>query len=1084
MADEEQSAPKAVSRRRFLTGGALVGGMTLIDAGVPRLRTQTIGVIQQQLGHVQAQPAGPGVAGPTLTLDLRRREDLLYLTFDFYNLRLDTADPTHPVLVKRNNALDASVVVRFPPQHVLEETFDEPLGNGTLRPPPVRSRLAGESRLGFTSVLPLPYTTGALLSWDAWTPRLVPAAAGSSQDPRPPTATETALELPWWLILSPGVGGVWRHHGRRTGGQLLAIQPTLPVTIDGRTDLWQTNLQSRGLLAGRTVRAVWHLDTDANNAPSKYRSTASTPKPFNQPLLPRDWHDIVFNTSRILRDHTPNPLQIDRLSLSALGGTLDASGRWAQSTYNSLVELVQKTYVGRDAFVKVVRAGYLFPFGIPAVHVTVSVRELVTPEDPAGTVAYLRKHSFLVVSPADKNLANGFGQTARGGREMPFTAIRATTLQTPDLLPPADYYDVDKGQAFVPMVHQDDPFRLHFIGRDWTGAETGFTSPVVFVDSVASITKNVSVDGHSVPVVGRVRDHYDNKMDALAVALRTGHLVGSSVAFAPSAKDGDTRHEVHTMTWTSHALDREHTPDELLAAAQPRWYPSLLEASLRLTPAEQVSGRSFGGVPVRYHASYRDNGFAGPNRGHVYLKTVDPPAVHFKGDRCGAVMLPNFGLAGLSRRIGPVGGDLDFAATQGTFAASKFFDGATILGTVDLADIVDDGGGSVPLERAPTISSSRQGSSEVTVLHFETPTKPDLSAPDGTSYFEPGASGTPMVLDAKVVTDLADPTKSLTTVDGTLTDFTMWLLGSGSLAFVELHFSQLRFHAEAGQDAVVDPTIDATAFHGVMEFIQTLSEYLSFGGDGMAIDTEPTQITVSLSFSIPSIELGVFTLENISFGAGLVLPFTGDPAQISFSFCTRDNPFHLTISLFGGGGWFGLTLDMHHVSHFEVGLEFGASAAIDLGVAAGEVHIWAGIYFQLDTNDAGDTHVTLTGYVRAGGSVEVLVIASVSLEAYIGFTFDDDNGTTKVGGEADLTLTVSVLCFSISVSASWEQYFGGEGDPVFEDFFPPDATTYDDDGNPGTPDVPLPIDQWSSASWDDYCLAFATRRPAMADATR
>jgi len=73
---------------------------------------------------------------------------------------------------------------------------------------------------------------------------------------RQPLATETAIEAPWRLFLSPNYSGAWAHS-------------TAPVTLDNRTELWHTRLAVRKQQASafvadesipRRVRAVWSPD--------------------------------------------------------------------------------------------------------------------------------------------------------------------------------------------------------------------------------------------------------------------------------------------------------------------------------------------------------------------------------------------------------------------------------------------------------------------------------------------------------------------------------------------------------------------------------------------------------------------------------------------------------------------------------------------------------------------------------------------------------------------------------------------------------------------------------------------------------
>src|ERR1044072_5303175 len=94
-------------------------------------------------------------------------------------------------------------------------------------------------------------------------------------------------------------------------------------------------------------------------------------------------------------------------------------------------------------------------------------------------------------------------------------------------------------------------------------------------------------------------------------------------------------------------------------------------------------------------------------------------------------------------------------------------------------------------------------------------------------------------------------------------------------------------------------------------------------------------VNVGFTLAIPTVGIGIFTLQNISFSAGFFLPFLGDEATLRLAFCQRHQPFILTVMLFGGGGFFGIEIGMGGVRMIEGALEFGASIGVNLGVAAG-----------------------------------------------------------------------------------------------------------------------------------------------------
>ena len=210
-----------------------------------------------------------------------------------------------------------------------------------------------------------------------------------------------------------------------------------------------------------------------------------------------------------------------------------------------------------------------------------------------------------------------------------------------------------------------------------------------------------------------------------------------------------------------------------------------------------------------------------------------------------------------------------------------------------------------------------------------------------------------------------------------------------------------------------------------------------------AIDVTASGITALYTLGLPNITVGVFSLQNISLSAGLNIPFNGTPVMARFAFCTRDDPFLLTVSMFGGGGFFGIALSPTGIEILEVSLEFGGSLSFDIGVASGGVYVMAGIYFKM----AGD-EVELTGYLELGGAVSVLGLITLSIEFYLGLTYQ--SAGNKVWGQATLTVHIELLFFSIPVEMTVERQFAGdESDPTFQQLVP------------------------TQADWDAYADAFA-----------
>jgi len=303
---------------------------------------------------------------------LRRREDQVWLQFDFTNLAVDTTAPDAPLL-RRIASADAFITVRFPPQHMAEQVI-------TSVPAawPLDTRLAGGTRLVFRvpqDVATIPFTEETLLHWGALAPAVSPAALARGAVPAQPLPIaepdnrETALEVPWRLLLSPHGGAGWAH-------------ATEPVSHQGRTELWHTRLGAAvpgGVdedADGRTVRVLWATDADfpawlllsgaaGAKDPPDGTVVPAPGLPFRLPLTPRDRVQLVRATADYgIAGYTPDPVDVNHLVLTSVGAWMSVDGSWnGPPTALSILGWRHQVTAGRDQSVRVVQRGYLLQIG-------------------------------------------------------------------------------------------------------------------------------------------------------------------------------------------------------------------------------------------------------------------------------------------------------------------------------------------------------------------------------------------------------------------------------------------------------------------------------------------------------------------------------------------------------------------------------------------------------------------------------------------------------------------------------------------------------------------------------------------------
>ena len=863
----------------------------------------------------------------------------------------------------------------------------------------------------------------------------------------PPAAHQTALELPYRLILSPHAFNVWAH----------SIQA---VTRNGRTELWHTRLAAAnpdGTIAESgspfmAVRAVWSPDCNPNApAPGPGHSNA----PFRMTLDRQDRHEVVHLTSNFslklgTQAWQPKPVEVNRLMLSPLGGWLDSSGAWLPTPL-SVEEWRHKATLGRDHYVKVVYKGFLMPFGHAASLVKITERKFRKGQN-GQQIAYLFQRMYIVVRQPEKTFPAPFQPF--DGRELPFRSVRITTLMTPPLEDPAASEMVAGAlqSAFWPRVQNKD-FRFHCVAADWSGNRSEFTMPMAFADAIFAFD------------IGRMQSvtaAYDQKAQ---LERRRPPLNGQRIAFATAKKKGDTELDVESITFAAKPPATHVKEAEWRDEDQPLFFPVMEEAAVSI-PALKAMVK-FGGTAISYPKTYIQNGLGGANKGEVFAAIPGAPVLDFgagKGDKSGGVATPSFPIVGLSRALGPVGGLLPEGGTDalaaaesalgdvigGRFDPKKFFDDkAKLLGGILLKDIIQtvaDFMGNPDAALAIKNEVKNDAGGFPAEIHTTMTWKPELQS---FTIFVASRDVTKatLTIDVKniVYFNGKEPYYEL---KGELKDFTLDLINP-IITLIRIKFAKFTFTAKKGQKTDFDPKIAAIEFAGPLNFIKQLLDKIQLpgsggGGGGLGkpvLDVDTSRALIGYVFNIPTVAFGVFTLQNIKFTAMVTLPFNGDPLLFRFAFNERSNPFLVTVALFGGGGFFAIELQPNGIKLIEGSLEFGGSFSLNLGVASGGVTLMAGIYFKYENDN-----ITVSGYVRCVGCLDVLGIISISAEFYLALTYEE--ATNRVWGQASLTVKIKVLFFSAKVTLKVERSFGHSPAPLFADIM-------------------------DESHWLDYCEAFA-----------
>jgi hypothetical protein len=1137
-----------------------------------------------------------------LRFDLLRPEDLLLLTFNFYNCRFLRRDQ-QGFIQKDNQRQPAYLVVQFQPQHTLEEAFIESNAlpgpsSGTTPDLPVRFVRSGASRLVFE--MPedfegIPATMDQMLDWSKYSLKVnyraraslpsiqnlylapqttqmrlmrlqtqtstpsSPAAPATSislsemkviepktqnlkiarhprytireesvtyqpekiqqllparnlqdfntniaDDPprraflrlREPDDLDTAIEVPARLIISPNQLSHFTHR----------IQITEKESSEGDSnskivELWHTRLgvllsngkvDETSLAAFKTIRAIWSSDYGNPRRDNTFKAS----------LDAYQRHYLVEQTSNYnIKNYTPRPVKAKKLMLSTLGAWADFHADFdfpdREGKNLPLLEWEHRATMGRDHFVKVAEAGYLYPFGHKAAIITITERKM----DANHMAAVNRQRMFIVVREPIKSFMPYGPENEFLG--FPFQKIMIRTTATPDIdapqnllnIPiPGNRKDPDLVYNFWINVN-NQPFFFDFQCIDRDGLVSEMRLPLIFIgEAVATSAQHIN--------------NLNNAYASAQINRRRSLFRGQLIGYAESLLPDDTVMPTDEMDFLVRTVNAP-------GSGSIRFAPLMEKAKVHVKSLEELLNLS---LPVDVRL------FDDRNPSGVFAEFLSAIPLDFNGlaDRAGAFICPNAPLTALSRVHGVVGGKIeDIANLQ--FNALDFFNNnldlgglAKIFGVIPIHELLQTGlqiqnqvaqyvdtiqqlvaqlraikadieNARLLLEEAaeqarfqiqqeiqnlqaqllekqnqlqnellshvpriPGLKIYKKEDAVVVEYIWQPVLKSELDIFD-ILLFKVDNTPNSLRIFSRVERPFDTSRPTLSTVESRLQSFHIELKNILRVSFASLDFGKL-----PGEKANVKVSMagnNPIAFLGPLTFVNGLQRLIP--GDGFAkgphLDIQPSGIRAGYELGIPSVEVGILSIANIALGARMQLPFTGAPLSFAFNFCRRENPFLLTVSCFGGGGFFALENSVRGLMMMEAAFEFGASVSINLGIASGGASVMGGFYFKMEIeNESGNTLTQLCGYLRINGHLSVLGIISLAMEFFLALSYViRNNKSNELYGEASIKVKISVLFFKKTVSVTARRTLkGADADPTFAEMIEPQ-------------------------DWLDYCRAFA-----------
>lgn len=570
--------------------------------------------------------------------------------------------------------------------------------------------------------------------------------------PVAPNSLQTAIEMPTRLIVSPHETAGWAHtpvpkpsaNGRfvmfhtrlglldsRNAGQPSNI---LIAAVDGKAAYrYRPDGTVEGPLPNPngerpTIRAVDAVDLTANLGELVPSGGQQQPT-----VYARDRRDLVRAMS--WRDNwnaDSKPFEVENLMLTPLGGYLKGEWNWERprnfsETPPETIAWRHEATLGRDQYVKIVRAGYLYPTGHPAALLIISERKFQRTAQ-GNTVAYLRQRRYVLVR----------NPVVAGGRDLGFQSITLKTLVTPVI----DFYNNNDPRVgeWAAVTRQDEVFWIASANKpilwkmraiDMDGEAHEFSMPMLFI-SQGVAQQGLGASG----LLQQVKTLYERNNDGDRTTpyneRRRARLDGSKVSLVPSPKT--VPGAVLGVTGTV-ATDRANAypVTTLLFTAVPRpsdvrndipgFRPALFRARVRVPQMEMLGADGAGGsasawVPDEnmsaeeiqaslealllesgpgdkgsdafFPTEYLQSGFGSGNPSQTFLQFAEKYGPEFKDvSKCGGLLNPNMLVGGLAQGKGPIGGEIEDLLKKGEIDPKKLLDdSAKILGGIGIADLI------------------------------------------------------------------------------------------------------------------------------------------------------------------------------------------------------------------------------------------------------------------------------------------------------------------------------------------------------------------------------------------------------------
>jgi hypothetical protein len=284
----------------------------------------------------------------------------------------------------------------------------------------------------------------------------------------------------------------------------------------------------------------------------------------------------------------------------------------------------------------------------------------------------------------------------------------------------------------------------------------------------------------------------------------------------------------------------------------------------------------------------------------------------------------------------------------------------------------------------------------------------------GVIKFSPDVDNPKLMLRARTELDLQTGKANSSEFKGDLSAFKIEIAPGGK-SYLTLHFGDFQF-VSGDQGTHFDAPLRRVEIGPELKFLEALGEYLGWkqGGGSSNARNGPyilprsggPGVRAGFGLNIGTISVGAMGFANVFFDSHCELPFDANSALMRVSLSSREAPFTMFASLYGGSGYLGLVGSAKGIQLFDTSLEWGGASAIAYGPLEGVGRIMTGVYIVQQSGGGALISGTFTA-----GFVGHVACFGIAASFYVAMT---QKGGGEMSGEATLTYTFSVGIHDVS----------------------------------------------------------------------